>query len=91
MVELMLKAIKPALSEMLDKVKKAAPGYIDMAIAWLTGLLPGSIDKVTAAFRTLYSDITTRLIAWLPTVRAPAVAGVDKLLVFVKTKMLAKL
>jgi hypothetical protein len=91
MADIILKAIKPALSDLLDKLKAQAPAAIDALIAWLITVLPGSVDKLTAAFRTLYSDITTRLVAWLPSTKAPLVATIDKAVGFIKTKVLAKL
>jgi hypothetical protein len=91
MADLILAALKPALGQMIDRLKAAVPGYVDALILWLVTVPPASVDKVTAAFRTLYTDITTRLVAWLPSTKAPLVRGISGFLEFVKTKALAKL
>jgi hypothetical protein len=88
---LILAAIKPLLTELIAKAKAGAPALIDAAVAWAIGMLPGTIDKLTVAFRQVYGDITGRLVAWLPSTRAPLAAGVNRLLDLVSTKVIAKL
>lgn len=91
MADMILKAIKPVLAELLDKLRVGAPAAIDAALAWLAALLPGSVANVTAAFHTLYADVTTRLAAWLPTTKPTLTAAVDSSVAFVKTKVITKL
>jgi hypothetical protein len=91
MAELILSALKPALGQMLDRVKTAAPGMIDAFIAWALAALPGTIDQLTAAFRTLYTDIVSRLTAWLPTTKPVLLLSVDRLVKVIKTRVIAKL
>lgn len=91
MAEIILKAIKPLLADLLDKVKSGAPSLIDAVLAWLASALPGSVDKVTAGFRTLYGDATGRLAAWLPSIKPGLITAVDGAVAFVKTKVIAKL
>jgi len=91
MAELLLAALKPALGQMLDRVKNAAPGMIDAFLAWALAALPGTIDQLTAAFRTLYSDIVARLTAWLPTTKPGLLTAVDRLVKVIKTRVIAKM
>lgn len=91
MADIILKAIKPVLGDLLDKLKAGAPAFIDATIAWLTSLLPASVDKLTAAFGTLYGDVTGRLVAWLPSTAPGLTAAVDKAVALVKMKVIAKL
>ena len=62
----LLNAIKPALEDAIDKARKSAPASIDALATQLLALLPASIEKVTAAFRTVYSDVVARIVAALP-------------------------
>lgn len=91
MAKLIIDAIKPVLREFITKIKTGAPAAIDALIAWLLGILPGTIDKLTAAFHTLYGDIVGRLLAWIPTTRGPLVSAINKLLDLINTKVINKL
>lgn len=86
MASLIISALKPALIELLDKARKLAPGAIDKLVLQLLAWLPASIDKATAAFRTLYSDIVARVTAWLPAAKPRAVTLVDRAVAWAKTQ-----
>lgn len=87
MSELIMKAIKPLLADMLDRLKTAAPASIDAMLASLAAFLPASIDRATAAFRTAYTDMIGRLSTWLPTMKAPVVAIINRLVAVAKFKV----
>lgn len=85
MTDLILKTMLPAI---LDRLKKAAPGYVDALLTWLSQSVPASIDAVTATFRATYADITARIATWaaLPDTKTKIKARVDKILTWVKTR-----
>jgi hypothetical protein len=90
MAKIILDAIKPAIIEMLTKVKASIPGALDALIAWLVGMLPTTVDKLTAGFKQVYGDIVTRLIVWLPSTKVPLTSAGDRLIELLK-KVIGKL
>jgi hypothetical protein len=90
MAQMVLNAIKPKLVELLMKAKASIPGALDALIAWLVGMLPTTVDKLTAGFKQVYGDIVTRLVAWLPSTKVPLTSAGDKLIELLK-KVIGKL
>jgi hypothetical protein len=86
MAQIILSAIKPALIDLLDRARKLAPGAIDQLFAMVLAWLPSSIDKATAAFRTLYSDIVARVTAWLPAAKPRLGLLVDRVVKWLKVQ-----
>jgi hypothetical protein len=91
MSALILSAMKPVLTELLAKVKTGVPGAIDALAAYIAKMLPGTVDTLTAGFRSVYADVVTRLLAWVPTVKAPATVAANRALDLLGSKVIAKL
>jgi hypothetical protein len=87
MANLLINAVKPSLNEQITKSRKAMPAAIAATIAQVTTWLPASVDKATAAFRTVYNDVQARIATWLPTTQPWLLATGNKALTWAKTKV----
>lgn len=77
--------VKGPVNTALDKAQKAAPAQLDAAATSAGLALTGSVTKATAVFTRLYTEATTSVAAWLPTIKpwllvqlAKAVTGAKK-------------
>lgn len=86
MVDLILKAMVPAV---LDKLRKAGPGYITALLSWLSKTVPASIDTVTAWFRESYASVTGRIATWaaLPATAVGLATRFDKALTWAQKQV----
>lgn len=67
MFDLIIKSIKPALAEYVDKAIKGAPEAIRSLLAQIVAWLPTTTDKATALFRNTYGSGVEKLSSWIPT------------------------
>lgn len=71
MANLLIRSVKPSLIEAVDQAAKAAPAQIDSALSKAGPAITGSVETVVYGFRSVYTDTTAKLAAWLPSM-APA-------------------
>lgn len=87
MAELMLKAIKPVIAEMFDKLQAGAPAAITSLLSTMSTWLTGSVEQVSAYLTRLYSTVSTQVAAWLPTTAPVLTARAGDLIGWAKAKV----
>lgn len=89
MASFLVNAVKPTLTEALDKTKVSAPAFIDTTITKATAAINESVADANALFARVYADLAGRLAAWLPTTKPALTAKVDAFIVWAKAKIKA--
>lgn len=89
MASFLVNAVKPTLTEALDKTKSAAPAFIDTTIAKASTTITESVEDASALFARLYADLAGRLGAWLPTTKPTLTTKVNAFIVWAKAKVKA--